>query len=277
MRAGRVLTELTTRFGAKAVCTTTMADGTVLELDPRCRTEAGPFWNGMYEPDYQRVLARLVDRLGGVVYDVGANVGLIAVPLARHVGAGGHVSCFEPVPDNTGRLRRNLALNNLANCSVHEMALGETTGEVRIAREVRNGSTSGNAVIVSGDGRRLPHYDVMQTVPVRPLDEVVAERSLQMPNVIKLDVEGSEVGFLKGAANTLGEARPVILGEFNSQLMPTFGTTFLDAAAALPPNYAVFSFLDPTTVEERLPIVGLGDVLLVPRERIPGIPVRLRQ
>lgn len=277
MRAGRAVTALTTRFGATAVCTTTMADGTVLELDPRCRTEAGPFWNGMYEPDNQRVLARLADRLGGVVYDVGANVGLIAVPLARHVGADGHVSCFEPVPDNAARLRRNLALNNLANCVVHEMALGEATGEVLIAREVRNGSTSGNAMIVSSDGQRLPRYDMTQTVPVRSLDEIVVERSLRMPNVIKLDVEGSEVGFLKGAANTLGEARPVIIGEFNCQLMPTFGTTFPDAAAALPPNYAVFSFLDSTTVEERLPIVGLGDVLLVPRERIPSLPVRVRR
>lgn len=254
-----------------------MADGTVLELDARSRTEAGPFWNGTFEPHYQRVLADMVDCLGGVAYDVGANVGLIAVPLARHVGADGHVSCFEPVPENAARLGRNIALNNLANCTVHEMALGETTGEVRIAREVRNASTSGNAVIVSSDGQRLPRYDVMHTVPMRPLDEVVAERSLPMPNVIKLDIEGSEVGFLKGAANTLGEARPVILGEFNSQLIPAFGTTFLDAAAALPPDYAVFSFLDSTTVEERLPIVGLGDVLLVPRERIPDVPVRVRQ
>jgi FkbM family methyltransferase len=277
VRAGRAFTALSTRLGAAAVCTTTMADGTVLELDARSRTEAGPFWNGAYESDYQRLLAALVDRFGCVAYDVGANVGLIAVPLARHAGPAGHVSCFEPVPENAARLRRNIALNDLTNCDVHETALGETDSEIRIAREVHNRSTSGNAVIVSDGAPRLPGYDAVHTVSVRPLDDVVRERALPLPHVIKLDVEGSEVGFLKGAATTLADARPVILGEFNNGLMPAFGTTFLDAVAALPPDYAVFSFLDGTSVEERTPIVGLGDVLLAPREKIADLPVRIRR
>jgi FkbM family methyltransferase len=277
VRAGRALTAAVTRLGATAVCTTRMADGTLLELDARSRTEAGPLWTGTYEADYQRLLAALVDRFGRVAYDVGANVGLIAVPLARHIGADGHVSCFEPVPENAARLRRNLALNGVANCAVHEVALGATAGDLQIAREVHNRSTSGNAVLLSGDGPRLAGYDAVCTVPVRPLDDVVAERSLPLPNVIKLDVEGSEVGFLRGAAATLAAARPVVLGEFNNRLMPRFGTTFLDAAAALPPDYAVFSFLDATAVEERTPVPGLGDVLLAPRERIADLPVQVRQ
>jgi FkbM family methyltransferase len=178
------------------------------------------------------------------------------------------------VPENAARLRRNLALNQLANCAVH--ALGDTAGELRIAREVHNSSTSGNAVIVS-EAPRLDRYDVVHTVPVQPLDAVVAERALPRPKVIKLDVEGSEVGFLRGGAATLAAARPVVLGEFNRHMMPNFGTTFLDAVAALPSNYVVFSFLDDTTIEERTPIVGLGDVLLVPRERVAQLPVRVRQ
>jgi FkbM family methyltransferase len=276
VRVGRAFTAAVTRLGVEAVCTTAMADGTLLELDARSRTEAGPLWNGSYEAGYQRLLAALMDRFGLIAYDVGANVGLIAVPLARHAGPDGLVSCFEPVPENAARLRRNIVLNDLANCAVHGVALGETAGELRIAREVHNRSTSGNAVIVS-DGQRLDGYDVVHTVPVRPLDDVVAESALPLPNVIKLDVEGSEVGFLRGAAGTLAAARPVILGEFNNGLMPTFGTTFLDAAAALPPDYAVFSFVDDSTVEERTPIVGLGDVLLAPRESVADLPVRIRQ
>jgi FkbM family methyltransferase len=276
VRAGRAFTAVVTRFGAEPVCTTTMADGTLLELDARSRTEAGPLWNGSYETGYQRLLGLLLDRFGRVAYDVGANVGLIGVPLARHAGTDGHVSCFEPVPENAARLRRNISLNGLSNCVVHEVALGEAAGELRVAREVHHGSTSGNAVIMSG-GLRLKGYDVLHTVPVQPLDSVVAERGLPLPDVIKLDVEGSEVGFLRGATATLAAARPVILGEFNNGLMPAFGTTFLDAVAALPPDYAVFSFVDDTTVEQRTPIVGLGDVLLAPRERIAELPIRVRQ
>jgi hypothetical protein len=46
--------------------------------------------------------------------------------------------------------------------------------------------------------------------------------------VIKLDIEGSELVFLRGATNVITRCRPLILGEFNSAYMPRFGHTFLD-------------------------------------------------
>jgi hypothetical protein len=94
---------------------------------------------------------------------------------------------------------------------------------------------------------------------------------------VKLDVEGAEVGFLAGAQKTLRTARPIILGEFNSALMPKFGTTFVDAAALLPSDYVIFGFVDAHTVEEKHARVGIGDVLLVPRERVDELPVRIKQ
>ncbi len=274
-RAGRALTIGAGWLGAEPRCVLTMIDGTVFELDARDRTQAGAFWNGSHEPDYLRVLRGVIDQFGQVVYDVGANVGLVAVPLARYVGTEGHVSCFEPVRGNCERLRRNIALNDLRNCVVHEVALGQAAGEIRMAREVRRRTTTGNAVIVN-EQPNLPHYESITTVPIEPLDDVVRREDVPLPTVVKLDVEGAEVGFLAGAQRTLNASRPVILGEFNNTLMPKFGTTFLDAAALLPADYAIFGFVDANTIEEKPAAVGIGDVLLVPRERVAELRLRVR-
>jgi FkbM family methyltransferase len=260
------------RLGAKTLCVTTMTDGTLLALDARSRTEAEAFWNGAYETDYQRVLIGLVDQCGDVIYDVGANVGLVAVPLARHVRETGRVICFEPVHENSERLRHNIALNDLGNCQVLEVALGERTGQAQIAREARHGEVTGNAILVS-DAASPVGYSAVSTIAIEPLDALVEKLGLPLPCVVKLDVEGAEVGFLAGARATLAKSRPMILGEFNSVLMPNFGATFLDAAALLPEDYAIFSFVDARTVREREPAVGLGDVLLVPRELVSKLPL----
>jgi FkbM family methyltransferase len=275
-RVGRALSIGATRLGADPLCRATWTDGTEFELDALDRTQAGAIWNGSYETDYHRILTDLIDRMGAVVYDVGANVGLVAVPLARHVGQRGTIVCFEPVAENYRRLRRNIALNGLTNCVVHQLALGDTTGTVQIAREVSHGSSSGNAVLVSASPN-LERYDAIATVPIERLDDVVEHEGLPLPNVIKLDVEGAEVGFLAGARKTLRAARPVILGEFNSGLLPKFGHTFLDAAALLPADYAIFGFADAHTVVEKEAEPGVGDVLLVPRERIGELPLQVRE
>jgi len=55
--------------------------------------------------------------------------------------------------------------------------------------------------------------------------------------------------------------------------MPKFGTEFPDAADRLPPGYTIFSFLTETKVEAKRPVVGLGDVLLVPEEELAALPL----
>jgi len=227
-------------------------------------------WNGEYEPEYSRLLLDLATVYGTTIYDVGANVGLIGVPLARELGPDGFVACFEPVASNVERLRTNIELNHLANCRVFPVALGSGEGTVQLAREAGGGATTGNAVIMPSGDR--PRNTEMSAVPLTRLDTVVASDQLPLPDVIKLDVEGSEVGFLIGAEETIEASRPIILGEFNSSLMPTFGTDFVDAYRCLPGEYSVFAFAGGDVLEERVPEKGLGDVLLVPREKVDRLP-----
>jgi tRNA G37 N-methylase Trm5 len=52
-------------------------------------------------------------RKGDRVIDIGAHIGTFAVPLARSVGAGGAVYCFEANADNYALLVRNAQANGV--------------------------------------------------------------------------------------------------------------------------------------------------------------------
>ena len=79
----------------------------------------------------QRVIELLVNflRPGDVVYDVGGNVGLFSVVLARAVGRAGTLVVFEPQARNFQHLCANLQLNGLTNARCYRKALGDRSGE----------------------------------------------------------------------------------------------------------------------------------------------------
>jgi FkbM family methyltransferase len=277
VRIGRALSLVAAALGADPISVSTLNDGSVFKFDLRDRTQSGAFWIGDYEPDYLHVLEKLAGVAGGVVYDIGANVGLVAIPLARRLGDGGAVICFEPVLENFARLQQNASLNDLdaQRFSVYQVALGSTDATADIAMEADYGASTGNAVLLTAGWEHPARSWRITTIEMRRLDGLIEEKQLPLPNIIKLDVEGAEVGVLLGARHTLDVARPIILGEFNSNLMPRFGHSFIEAARLLPEDYRIFSFADADVLVERTPISGLGDVLLVPSERVAGLPLAI--
>jgi FkbM family methyltransferase len=136
-------------------------------------------------------------RPGMTVWDIGANVGLYALPSARAAGDLGAVFAFEPVPRNLAYLRRHIALNHLHNVHVVDAAVSDRAGEVRMAP-----GASPSEAAMSDDGPWV--------VRAVPLDAWRAETNTPAPGLIKIDVEGHEHRVLAGAINTLRHARPVV-------------------------------------------------------------------
>jgi FkbM family methyltransferase len=163
----------------------------------------------------QHIMERLILTLkpGDVVYDVGANVGLYALLLAKVVGERGQVIAFEPVREYYGRLLENVTLNGTTQVRSFERALGDYSGELRISAGGALGHQAGAGDDPSGDGYR--------TVTVVEGDRLREEAKLPLPTVVKIDVEGAEYGVLRGLRETL--ARPdctVIMCEVHPQLLP---------------------------------------------------------
>ena len=134
---------------------------------------------------------------GTTVWDVGANVGLYAIPSARAAGAAGGVFAFEPVPRNLTYLRRHIALNHLHNVQVIDAAVSDRPGEVRMGP-----GASPSEAAMTDDGPWV--------VRAVPLDAWRVETNTPAPGLIKIDVEGHEHCVLAGAIETLRRARPVV-------------------------------------------------------------------
>ena len=138
-------------------------------------------------------LGRLV-RPGMTVLDVGANLGLYTLLLAKLVGPTGRVVAFEPDPDLFALLLRNIALNKCSNIEAHNQALGSREDRLMLRRLILN---SGDNTLGSGGGRQFRQNVEVKVVA---LDEFLPDLR---PDLVKIDVQGWEFEVLLGMEKML--------------------------------------------------------------------------
>jgi FkbM family methyltransferase len=161
---------------------------------------------GSNERAVQEAFERLVSP-GSVAYDVGANVGFFTVVLARLVGPHGYVYAFEPSAENAAVVRENVARNGFHHVLVVCRAVGSSTGP----QLLQVSSYSGGHAL---QGAEAPP-DQVGTLPVEvvSLDDFAAQPGVRPPEIVKIDVEGFELGVLHGMRTTLERHRPTLLVE----------------------------------------------------------------
>ena len=147
----------------------------------------------------QRVLERLVTSLkpGEVVFDVGANVGLYTVLLAKVVGDGGQVIAFEPSSQTYAHLLDNLKLNSLTNVRCFRKALGERNGQAML---YSNEAIGGASLVHTPEGKGPG-----EVVDIVEGDQLVLAENLPIPRAVKIDVEGYEYAVIQGLRRTLSQ------------------------------------------------------------------------
>jgi len=166
---------------------------------------------GGYEKHFAELFGHLV-RPGDRCVDVGANVGVHTVRLARLVGRDGEVIAIEPDPDVVRRTRRNVVLNDLPNVRVISAAASERPGELRLYRPSAQDTNRARASLM-----RHPYLTgATATVPVVTLDDVCDGAPVAL---IKIDVEGHEAAVVRGAADTISRHAPSIVFEYAPELL----------------------------------------------------------
>ena len=179
------------------------ASGLALRGLPIDHVQAWGLVRGVVEPGVQEALRRHVGP-GTTVWDVGANVGFFTLLAAR---LGGDVQAFEPVPATARRLRANVAANGFGErVRVHEQAVAARSGRAAFLL-VEDASWSHLA-----DRGRHPRTRARLEVPVVALDDL----DLPLPDVIKVDVEGSELAVLEGARRLLADHAPLLVVELHA-------------------------------------------------------------
>jgi len=174
---------------------------------------AKPGWTGEYE-DLFRVVRRLV-RPGSACWDVGANVGVFAFAAAHRVAGGGSVLAVEADPALAAMLyrsRRSLPTDAQARVRILPAALTSDLGLVELVVPV-NGSARNHLASLGGNGA-WGEYDRRLCVGVT--GDWLLEHS-GPPAFVKLDIEGAELMFLRGAPRLLSETRPGMYLEVNHE------------------------------------------------------------
>lgn len=148
--------------------------------------------------------------VAGIAMDIGANIGLFSIALGLSAGPKGRVIAIEPLPDNVRRLTENAEMNGLCNVQVHQCAVGERTGRamLKLADDPAYASTVDVA----------EHRGTGETISVeqKTLDQIWREEGEPKVDVVKLDVEGGELGVLRGGESLFKSCKPVLLVEANT-------------------------------------------------------------
>jgi FkbM family methyltransferase len=132
--------------------------------------------------------------------DVGAHIGTIISEVSYH-DPSVRIIAIEAAPGKVARLRRQFP-----RVEFHDCALGDSDGEAAFFVNTRQ---SGYSSLVCPPASC--RADVTETrVPLKRLDSVVSRRDV---DVIKVDVEGAELGVLRGGERLIAENRPTILFE----------------------------------------------------------------
>lgn len=145
---------------------------------------------------------------GGTFVDVGSCIGNHTLFFAVACQAK-QVLSFEPVPELNSHQRELLDLNGLGNVKLFQCALGERTSKLHLTKS----NFAKNAGMSKFDTSPKPGTI---EVDVRTLDEVCGAEGITDVKLVKIDVEGFNVPFLRGAAKTLEKLRPDVFVECDS-------------------------------------------------------------
>jgi len=158
-----------------------------------------------------------------VIVDLGANIGLASVWLARRYG-GERVIAVEPMPPNAALARKNLESNKIRSIVV-EAAIGPCAGLASF--DEGPGATNGRVI-----GRVVSQTAGAGTVvPMVTMDAI----NEQLPDgegvdLVKIDIEGGEADLFSSNTTWLGRVRSVV-AEFHHALIdyPRIGAVLRDA------------------------------------------------
>jgi FkbM family methyltransferase len=174
--------------------------------------------NGVFEPEIVDRLVRLA-RPNSTVFDVGANIGLMAIAVLRARSTTRVVS-FEPSPNSLPFLQRTAAGSQYAD---RWTIIGKATADQPGERDFHVGQAADALYDGFNSGARIRDARTMR-VPVTRLDDEWHALGSPDVSVVKIDVEGAEALVLAGARALLTACQPALLIEWHRDYLELFGT-----------------------------------------------------
>lgn len=208
---------------------------------------------------HNRGFTSCIDQANGLhtVFDIGAHIGLVTLPLATKICPEGTIFAFEPGNSNRKFLGQHLRINQIKNVTVVADLIGEKMDDS--ATFYQSTSDSGmNTITETGKRKGYKRTVVRQTT----LDEFCNLHELK-PQLIKIDVEGAELHVLKGGVEILRQYMPTIFLSVHPRHIAELGGSTVELERFIEKiGYRVFDFdgnqVRPTELTEYIVIPALG-------------------
>jgi FkbM family methyltransferase len=220
-----------------------------------CETDQGKFlvdasdmtvgrklsFNGEYDLAEISFLKHLVNS-GSNVLIVGTHVGSLLIPISHGVKK---IIGYEANPKTFQLLQTNIFLNNIKNTLVHNLAAGDSTGEIEF---YANKINSGGSKIKPKKDSNLYNYDRPEliTVPMVSLDEHLKDNDNNFDLII-MDIEGSEYFALKGMQKILVGTQYLYIEYVPHHLKNVANVTNDEFLLLLSPHFKSFKIIGEDT------------------------------
>jgi FkbM family methyltransferase len=171
-----------------------------------------PFNSGM--GDERKALKKLLETImpNDVIYDIGANIGIQSIFMAKKTGINGKVIAIEPEDVCFRSLNANIELNTLKNIEAVQIALGSDFSKSQIYSSSATGDYSllNTANAVSS-----------QKVSIIPGDTLAKEYNFPLPDIVEIDVEGYEYNVIMGLKEALSQDKcRMVFCEIHPHMLP---------------------------------------------------------
>lgn len=166
---------------------------------------------GCYEEHFPDLFIYLL-KPGDRCIDVGANIGIHTIRLAKLVGVEGEVIAIEPDAELATRARHNVRLNGLENVRMIQAAASRPGADsVLLYRPEEADANRGRASLLPHDYLTGPAAQVSAVC----IDDLTNSRI----QLMKIDVEGHEGAVISGAIHTIERYSPAIIFEHAPELL----------------------------------------------------------
>jgi len=175
-----------------------------------------------YEPEQiARCLQLIKDHRLECFLDIGSNIGLYSLLVARHVPDLGQIHAFEADAANFHQLCGNIFLNGFWDkIKAHRLGLSDHVGEATFLKNLGSSTGTSRIAETAPASTRTHRYESV-TISITTLDQIFPDFSGKRL-MLKIDVEGHELQVLEGArallANNVCYLQMEILDENTDRL-----------------------------------------------------------
>ena len=148
--------------------------------------------------------------------DIGANIGITTIAIAKRIRRRGRLYGFEPVPEYSNILKENISSNGLENVKVYELAV---TDQIGIAPFYQKELSSGLV---------FEHGAINFEVPTTTIVRFLTAEKIGKIDLTNMDCEGSELLVLRVAEETLSKNKVKIFCEIHHDFLKQLGQSIYD-------------------------------------------------